>query len=57
MEILKEKSIKDFILVHVFFAIIAAITLLFPFQAAISGKLLVLGKCIFLNRMLPIIAK
>jgi len=42
MQILREKSIKDFIQIHVIFGLIAAITLLFPFQAAISGKLLVL---------------
>ena len=42
MEILKEKSIKDFIQIHVIFAVIAAITWIFPFQVAISGKLLLL---------------
>jgi hypothetical protein len=43
MQVLKEKQIKDFILVHIIFAAIVAITLLFPFpQAVISGKLLIL---------------
>jgi hypothetical protein len=42
MQILKDKPIRDFIQIHVLFFIIAALTLLFPFPAAISGKLLVL---------------
>ncbi len=42
MQTLREKSIKDFIQIHVIFGVIAAITLLFPFSAAISGKLLAL---------------
>jgi len=42
MQFLKEKSIKDFILIHVIFAVIAALTVLFPFQAPISAKLLLL---------------
>jgi hypothetical protein len=42
MQVIREKPIKDFIIIHVLFAIIAAITLLFPFQSAISGKLLLL---------------
>lgn len=42
MQILKEKPVRNFIQIHVVFGIIAAITLLFPFQAAISAKLLVL---------------
>ncbi|MBN2229251.1 MAG: hypothetical protein JW779_06615 [Candidatus Thorarchaeota archaeon] len=43
MQVLKEKSIKDFLIVHVIFVIIAALTLLFPFpQATVNGKLLTL---------------
>lgn len=42
MQVLKEKSIKDFILIHVIFAVIAALTLLFPFQAEVSAKMLLL---------------
>jgi hypothetical protein len=43
MQAFKEKPIKDFISIHVIFAIIAAITLLFPFpQATISAKMLIL---------------
>jgi len=42
MQIFCEKPIKDFVLIHVVFAVIVALTLLIPFQAAISGKLLVL---------------
>ncbi|MBE0527344.1 MAG: hypothetical protein IH631_10405, partial [Candidatus Thorarchaeota archaeon] len=40
---LQDKSIKDFILIHVIFAVLAAITLLFPFPtASVDGKMLVL---------------
>jgi len=43
MQLLKDKSIKDFILIHVIFAVLAAITLLFPFPgASTDGKMLVL---------------
>jgi len=53
MQLLKDKSIKDFILIHVIFAILAAITLLFPFPGVlvdlfpfpgvlVDGKLLIL---------------
>lgn len=42
MQILKVKSIRDFILIHVVFSMIAAITLLIPFAAAISAKVLLL---------------
>ncbi len=41
MQVLKEKLIRDFLGTHLIFAIIAATTLLIPFQAAISVKLLV----------------
>ncbi|MGY5859816.1 MAG: hypothetical protein RTU63_10640 [Candidatus Thorarchaeota archaeon] len=41
MQIFSEKSIKDFIVIHVIFAIIAAITLLF-LPAAADAKMLVL---------------
>ncbi|MGY5870924.1 MAG: hypothetical protein RTV72_01625 [Candidatus Thorarchaeota archaeon] len=40
---LQDKSIKDFVLIHVIFAVLAAITLLFPFPGAfVDGKMLVL---------------
>jgi len=43
MQLLQDKSIKDFILIHVIFAVLAAITLLFPFPgAAVDGKMLLL---------------
>lgn len=43
MQIFSEKSIKDFILIHVIFAVLAAITLLVPFPtASVDGKMLVL---------------
>ncbi|TFG97064.1 hypothetical protein E4H12_09580 [Candidatus Thorarchaeota archaeon] len=43
MQLLQDKSIKDFILIHVIFAVLAAITLLFPFPtASVDGKMLVL---------------
>ena len=43
MQLLEDKSIKDFILIHVIFAVLAAITLLFPFPtASVDGKMLVL---------------
>lgn len=42
MQILKEKSIRDFILIHIIFSVIAAITLLFPFGGAVSAKVLIL---------------
>ena len=40
---LQDESIKDFILIHVIFAVLAAITLLFPFPGAfVDGKMLLL---------------
>ena len=43
MQILKEKAIRDFVMIHVIFAILAAITLLFPFPtASVDGKMLIL---------------
>ncbi|MGY5881967.1 MAG: hypothetical protein RTV31_17100, partial [Candidatus Thorarchaeota archaeon] len=43
MQIFSEKSIKDFVLIHIIFAVLAAITLLLPIPTAtISGKMLVL---------------
>ncbi|MDH4212613.1 MAG: hypothetical protein OEV85_01730 [Candidatus Thorarchaeota archaeon] len=43
MQVFREKPIKDLLVIHIIFAVIAAITLIFPFpQALISGKLLVL---------------
>ncbi len=43
MQLLQDKSIKDFILIHVIFAVLAAITLLFPFPgAAVDGKMLLI---------------
>ncbi|TFH08829.1 MAG: hypothetical protein E4H14_05665 [Candidatus Thorarchaeota archaeon] len=40
---LQDKSIKDFILIHTIFAVLAAITLLFPLPTAqVDGKMLVL---------------
>ncbi|MFW9767532.1 MAG: DUF6989 domain-containing protein [Candidatus Thorarchaeota archaeon] len=43
MQIFSEQPIRDFILIHVIFAILAAITLLVPIPTAtISGKMLVL---------------
>jgi len=43
MQLLQDKSIKDFVLIHVIFAVLAAITLLFPFPGAfVDGKMLVL---------------
>jgi len=42
MQIFSEKPIKDFILIHVIFAVLAAITLLLPIATAtVSGKMLV----------------
>ncbi|MFW9844781.1 MAG: DUF6989 domain-containing protein [Candidatus Thorarchaeota archaeon] len=43
MQLLQDKSIKDFILIHMTFAVLAAITLLFPFPGAfVDGKMLFL---------------
>ncbi|MGY5856135.1 MAG: hypothetical protein RTS72_05995 [Candidatus Thorarchaeota archaeon] len=43
MQIFSEKPIKDFVLIHIIFAIIAAVTLLLPVPTAtVSGKMLVL---------------
>ncbi len=43
MQIFSEKPIKDFVLIHIIFAVIAAITLLIPIPTAtVSGKMLVL---------------
>ncbi len=43
MQFFEEKPIRDFILIHVIFAILAAVTLLVPIPTAtISGKMLVL---------------
>lgn len=43
MQIFSEKPIKDFVLIHIIFAVVAAITLLVPIPTAtISGKMLVL---------------
>ena len=43
MPLFKEKSFKDFVLIHVIFAFLAAITILFPFPtASIDGKMLLL---------------
>ena len=43
MKLLQDKSIKDFILIHVIFAVLAAITLLFPFPTAtVDGKMLII---------------
>jgi len=43
MQIFSEKPIKDFMLIHIIFAILAAVTLLIPLPTAtISGKMLVL---------------
>ena len=43
MQLLQDESIKDFILIHVIFAVLAAITLLFPFPtASVDGKMLVI---------------
>ncbi len=43
MSLLADEPIKDFILIHVIFAILAAIALLFPFPGAtIDGKMLLL---------------
>ncbi len=43
MQFFEEKQIRDFILIHVIFAILAAVTLLVPIPTAtISGKMLVL---------------
>jgi len=43
MQLLKDKSIKDFIIIHVIFAVLAAITILFPFPGAqVDGKMLLL---------------
>jgi hypothetical protein len=43
MQFFSEKPIKDFILIHIIFAVLAAITLLFPIPTAtMSGKMLVL---------------
>jgi hypothetical protein len=43
MQILREKPIRDFVLIHVIFAVLAAITLLVPIPTAtISGKMLIL---------------
>jgi len=43
MQIFSEKPIRDFVVIHVIFAVLAAITLLVPIPTAtISGKMLVL---------------
>jgi len=43
MKLLDNQSIKDFVIIHVIFAVLAAITLLFPFPTAtIDGKMLLL---------------
>lgn len=43
MQIFSEKQIKDFILIHVIFAVLAVLTLLVPIPTAtVSGKMLVL---------------
>ncbi len=43
MQIFSEKPIRDFVLVHVIFAVLAAVTLLVPIPTAtVSGKMLVL---------------
>jgi hypothetical protein len=42
MQLLQDKSIKDFILIHVIFAVLAAVTLLFPFPGVlVDQKMLV----------------
>ena len=42
MQIFSEKPIKDFLLIHIIFAVLAAVTLLLPIPTAtISGKMLV----------------
>ena len=43
MPLFADKSISDFVQIHVIFAVLAAITLLFPFPtAAVDGKMLLL---------------
>ena len=43
MQILSEKPIRDFVLIHVIFAVLAAVTLLIPIPTAtVSGKMLVI---------------
>ncbi len=43
MQVFSEKSIKDFVLIHIVFTVIAAVTLLIPIPTAtVSGKMLVL---------------
>jgi hypothetical protein len=43
MQFSEDKPIKDFVLIHVIFAILAAIALLFPFpEATVDGKMLLL---------------
>jgi len=43
MQLLEDKSIKDFILIHVVFAVLAAITLLFPFPGVlVDQKMLII---------------
>lgn len=43
MQIFSEKPIRDFLLIHIIFAVLAAVTLLLPIPTAtISGKMLVL---------------
>jgi hypothetical protein len=43
MQIFSEKPIRDFLLIHVIFAVLAAVTLLIPLpEATISGRMLVL---------------
>ncbi|MGY5865378.1 MAG: hypothetical protein RTV41_12305 [Candidatus Thorarchaeota archaeon] len=43
MQVFSEKPIRDFILIHIIFAVLAAITLLVPIPTAtVSGKMLVL---------------
>lgn len=43
MQLFQDKSFKDFLIIHLIFAVLAAITILFPFPtAAIDEKMLVL---------------
>ncbi|TFG34006.1 hypothetical protein EU527_05625 [Candidatus Thorarchaeota archaeon] len=42
MQIIKEEPIRDFILIHIIFGLVAAIVLLIPFGGVISGKVLIL---------------
>ena len=43
MQIFSERPVKDFVLIHIIFAVLAAVTLLLPIPTAtVSGKMLVL---------------